>query len=100
MRMQVLNGQNGGDDFYRGQTFVGSDNHPVSYQEMVALCKSSGVYEGDVTFTGEPGMKGKTMDTSLTNERLDWKPKFSSFGSFTTDFKGQDFYSTFTREGE
>ena len=90
--MQILEGQ-GGDEYYRGQTFLGCDNNPVTFREMMDVATSSGVYEGQVKFTGEGG-GGKTVNNSATRQRLQWQPKFDSFKAFVQNAEGKDFYSS------
>jgi len=90
--VQVLEGDGAESEFYRGQAFTGSDNHPVKFRSMMDAVAESGVLKGSVEFTGteEPG--GKLMDSSKTDARLGFAPKYSSFESFFLEHKGADFY--------
>jgi len=84
---------------WRGRVFVGTDGHPLTFQEMVDACFASGVFSGSVKFTGPvppagTGM-GKRVNNDVTRELLGgWKPKYSSFVNFFVTTKGTDFYTT------
>lgn len=69
---------------YRGRVFVGSDNHPLTFQDMMDHCITSGVLQGQVTFTGaeDPSAPQKVVDNSWTRRQLGWEPKFNSFKDF------------------
>lgn len=45
---QVLMGEGNGGQPYRGQLVLGSDNHPVSFRDMMAACEASGLWPGQV----------------------------------------------------
>lgn len=93
MAVQILDGDGSSDVHYRKQIFMAADGHPVTFRNMMDLCKESGVYEGDVTFTGSEGAGGKEADNSKSRQQLAWQPQFDSFESFLNGHKGKDFYS-------
>jgi hypothetical protein len=61
---------------------------------MMDACISSGVFEGEVAFTGasDPSNKGKRVDNTATRQRLLWQPEYESFKAFLEQ-GGEDFYS-------
>lgn len=90
---QVLAGDGSADGAYCKQVFLGCDDHPITCQDVVDACKSSGLYQGDVIFRGQASQGGgKTVDSTRTRERLSWAPKYSSFLSFLRDHGGKDAY--------
>jgi len=94
--LQVLRRDGNSGQPWRGQTFFGSDNVPVTFADMMAACTDSGVFTGQVTFTAgaEAGL-GKKVDSSRSRAALGgWKPKYSSFRSFMEEQKGKDWYNT------
>lgn len=91
--MQILQGDGSDSEFHRGQAFTGSDNHPVSYRKMMDAVAESGVLEGSVEFTGTEEPSGKLMDSSQTDARLGFTPKYASFESFFLQNKGADVYN-------
>jgi hypothetical protein len=92
MPVQVLEGAGSADAFYRGEVFVGCDNSPLTFGEMMDYCKQSGVFPGDTKFTGEGG-GGKTMNSLATNDRLKWTPKYQSFKAVVLEAGAKDFYN-------
>ena len=90
--LQVLQGDGSDSEFYRGQAFTGSDNKPLTFRKMMDAVAESGVLEGSVDFTGTDKPSGKLMDSSQTDERLGFAPKYGSFDSFFLENKGADFY--------
>ena len=82
----------------RGQVFIGTDNHPTRFDDMMKACCESGVasLQGQVTWTvkeEDSPSKGKLVHNNKTREKLrGWKNKYESFASF---MKGgaKDFYS-------
>lgn len=63
----------------RGQVFLVSDGVPLTRQQ-IAVAASGG--SSQVVFTGGGGVDGKVYDTSKICQRLEWRPKHSSFTSF------------------
>jgi nucleoside-diphosphate-sugar epimerase len=96
--------------FYRGEVFLGCDNHPLTFDEMVRACESSGLpaYQppGRVKFTAlEPPAetkagRGKRAANDATRRRLGgWQPKYESFAQFFAPASkggagGQDWYGS------
>jgi nucleoside-diphosphate-sugar epimerase len=82
----------------RGHVFIGTDNHPVSFDDMIKACNESGVpaLQGAVTWTVSEEAstsKGKRVFNDKTREMLGgWKPKYESFVSFMKN-GAKDFYS-------
>lgn len=79
----------------RGQVFIGTDSHPVTFEDMIVACNESGVQalQGKVTWTvSEASSKGKRVYNEKTRKMLGWQPKYESFCAF---MKGgaKDFYS-------
>ncbi len=67
---------------------------PRLLQDMMEACTSSGVFQGEVNFTGsEASGLGKQVNNSKTLARLGWQPKYSSFKEFMMA-GGKDFYNT------
>lgn len=63
-------------------------------QDMMDACISSGVFQGEVKFTGSDASGlGKQVNNSKTLARLNWQPKYSSFKEFMSA-GGKDFYNT------
>lgn len=94
----ILRGDGAADGAYRGRVFVGADNHPLTFQEMVDACFASGLFSGAVNFTapapvGGVGL-GKRVNNNVTRQQLGWAPEFSSFREFFTVNKGIDFYTS------
>ncbi|KAF8059377.1 hypothetical protein HT031_005182 [Scenedesmus sp. PABB004] len=82
---------------YRGQVFVGTDGHPLTFEDMVAACAQSGLFPGaaPVTFTGGPeGGVGKRVSNDATRARLGgWAPRHASFRDFFIAGRGADYYA-------
>eukprot|EP00878_Enallax_costatus_P035525 GHUV01039663.1.p1 GENE.GHUV01039663.1~~GHUV01039663.1.p1 ORF type:complete len:189 (-),score=21.38 GHUV01039663.1:338-904(-) len=99
MAFAILKGDGKADgQGFRGQVSVGTDGHPLTFQEMTDACFASGLFgEGSVKFTGTPeigGGKGKVVDNERSRELLGgWKPKYASFKQFFAD-GGKDYYNT------
>lgn len=83
---------------YRGQVFVGTDNNPLTFQEMVDACFESGLFgSGSVKFTGTPETNGlgKVVNNEHTRSQLGgWQPKYSSFKDFFLKQGGKDYYNS------
>jgi hypothetical protein len=90
---QVLDGAGSGDAIYRGQVFVGCDDVPITYKQMMEYCQDSGVYEGITKFLGTDAPTGKSADGRATKARLGWAPKYTTFKKFVIEAKGKDFYN-------
>lgn len=94
--LQILRGDGAPEGQpYRAQVFIGADNHPSTFQDMMDACFKSGVFEGSVTFTGTPETSGlgKRVNNTATRQRLGWMPKYNSFQEFF--YAGaKDFYNT------
>lgn len=83
---------------YRGRVFVGTDGHPLTFEQMVDSCLQSGLFSGSVKFTapapeGGVGL-GKRVSNEVTRRQLGWAPKYSSFQDFFLVNKGTDFYTS------
>lgn len=97
--MAVLAGDGSeGGKGWRRQVFVGTDGHPLTFQEMVDACFASGLFSGSVKFTGAPdttpGGKGKVVNNTATRAKLGgWSPKYTSFRQFFMD-GGKDYYNS------
>jgi nucleoside-diphosphate-sugar epimerase len=84
---------------WRGRVFVGTDGHPLTFDEMVEACFASGVFSGAVKFTGAAPTDGTGLGKRVSNattRRLlgGWQPKYSSFKDFFVTTKGSDFYTS------
>eukprot|EP00466_Bigelowiella_natans_P015912 jgi/Bigna1/34229/e_gw1.4.106.1 len=69
----------------RGSIFLGSDDKPVTRQQICEAALSHPSYGSKFqmpTFTAQFGAKGKRYDNSATRETLKWQPKFKSFDEF------------------
>lgn len=70
----------------RGQTFLISDGHPQTRRQICEAALKSAIYRDHAmpTFASEPDSTrpGKQYDGSLSNEALQWKPKYESFDKF------------------
>jgi nucleoside-diphosphate-sugar epimerase len=89
----VLQGA-GSEEGYRGQIFVGCDNAPVTFVDMMKACTDCGAFEGSVQFSGTDPASGKRMYNHRTRDQLGWKPKHSSFVDFMHTCKAQDWYAS------
>jgi hypothetical protein len=91
-------GSSDGSSTYRSKIFVGTDGHPLTFQEMVDSCFESGLFgQGSVKFTGTPETSGlgKVVHNESTREQLGgWVPKYESFKSFFLVNKGKDYYNS------
>lgn len=68
---------------YRGRTFLGVDNHPLSRQEVMDCVNRSGKYDKEFQgFTGTDDPLGKRMNNSKTRAEVGWEPKYASFARF------------------
>jgi len=78
---------------YRSEVFLGCDNMPITFEEMMKQIESSGQLSGSTKFTGASGpSKGKNMNNNATRKQLQWEPKFSGgVGKFFAD-GGKDWY--------
>jgi nucleoside-diphosphate-sugar epimerase len=90
----VLKGQGADDKKYRSEVFVGCDDAPISFEDMMAAISRSGVLEGTAVFTEREsgGNLGKKMSNEKTREQLGWSPKYPSIASFFEESKGEDWY--------
>jgi nucleoside-diphosphate-sugar epimerase len=100
-------GQQPANSMFRGEIFLGCDNHPLTFDEMVRACESSGLaaYQppGKVKFTGPPppegaaAGRGKRANNDATRRRLGgWTPKYDSFEAFFSPegAHGKDWYGS------
>ncbi|KAL2335694.1 hypothetical protein Fmac_016907 [Flemingia macrophylla] len=68
---------------FRGQIFLGSDNHPLSRQEMMDLVNKSGKFNKKFDkFIGTDGPLGKRLNNTKTRQVVGWEPKYPSFARF------------------
>jgi nucleoside-diphosphate-sugar epimerase len=90
----VLKGQGAEGQRYRSQVFVGCDDKPVAFEEMMASIEKSGVLPGQVVFTEKDGggNLGKKMTNGATRRQLQWSPKYSSIVDFFEEHQANDWY--------
>ncbi|GIL64354.1 hypothetical protein Vafri_18326 [Volvox africanus] len=98
MGAAILRGDGSGP--FRSRVFLGADGHPVTFEDMVEACFSSGVFPRTaVTFTGsfpEGGSSGRGKRVANDASRLalgGWRPRYASFAEFMAA-GGKDFYNT------
>lgn len=89
--MQALKGSSTGP--FKGEVFIGCDDHPLTFQEMMDACTEYGPFEGEVQFSGIPSAPGKTVDSKASRAKLRWAPKYTSFVEFMKTTSGKDWYS-------
>lgn len=92
----VLSGSGNADNApYRGRAFLGCDDQPTTFQDMMDVIAESGVLPGKVTFTGPAGpSQGKRTKNEATRQQLQWQPKYKNIGEFFKGSgKGEDWYS-------
>lgn len=91
----VLRGDGCPGGYYRARVFLGADNQPVTFSDMMdAFFASPASSGGSVEFTGSPqGGRGKRVDASATWAALGWAPRWASFAAFL-GAGGQDWYSS------
>lgn len=98
LALAILRGDGNSSNAYRGQIFVGTDGHPLTFTDMVDACFASGLFgSGSVKFTGTPetGGLGKVVSNESTRQQLGgWKPKYESFKSFFFENGGKDYYNS------
>lgn len=92
----VVSGEGSGP--FRGQVFIGCDNHPVTFQDMMTACTASNVpsLQGEVRWTlpESESTKGKKVSNPKTREILGgWKPKYDSFEQFVKVNGAKDIYN-------
>ncbi|GFR46023.1 hypothetical protein Agub_g7282 [Astrephomene gubernaculifera] len=94
----ILRGDGSGP--FRGRVFVGTDGQPVTFEDMVEACFSSGVFpRAPVTFTGafpeDPRVgRGKVVSNPATRAALGgWAPRYPSFAAFMAA-GGKDWYGS------
>ena len=83
-----------GSGYYRGEVFLGCDNKPVTFADMMKAIEASGQLPGKTTFSGEEGpVKGKRMSNDATKKQLQWEPVYG--GGIEEFFAqgGHDWYS-------
>ncbi|XP_052208735.1 uncharacterized protein LOC127812339 isoform X2 [Diospyros lotus] len=67
----------------RNKIFLGTDNHPVSRQDVMDLVSKSGKFSKKFQgFTGTSGPLGKKLNNAKTQKELGWEPKYQSFAQF------------------
>ena len=93
--LQILEGSGKEDGPYRGSVFLGSDDSPISFADMIAACAETGKFGegGLVEFTETGGPAGKMVTSRRSKDILKWQPKYSSFGAFMRETGAKDFYS-------
>ncbi|XP_014507665.1 uncharacterized protein LOC106767317 isoform X1 [Vigna radiata var. radiata] len=68
---------------FRGQIFLGCDNHPLSRQQMMDLVNESGKFNKKFDkFTGTDDPLGKRLNNTKTRQVVGWEPKYPSFAGF------------------
>ena len=84
------------DGLYRSEIFVGCDDMPISFEDMMASISRAGLegLEGEVSFTEQDGAgnSGKLMSNARTREMLGWEPKYTSIDKFFEGVRGEDWY--------
>ena len=90
----VLKGQGAEGQQYRSRVFVGCDDKPVTFEDMMASIEKSGVLPGHVVFTEKDGggNLGKKMTNDATRRQLQWSPKYSSIVDFFKEHQANDWY--------
>eukprot|EP00892_Ulva_mutabilis_P009982 jgi/Ulvmu1/7356/UM036_0016.1 len=78
---------------FRREIFIGGDDSPLTFQEMMDVCLEYGPFSGSVEFTGTPAPRGKTVNSRASKDKLQWNPKYSSFIQFMKATGGQDWYA-------
>ena len=53
---------------------MGTDNKPVTREQLMLSVEASGKYEGSCSFTESEGPIGRVMNNSITREALGWEP--------------------------
>ena len=78
---------------YRSKVFLGCDNMPITFEDMMKQIESSGQLSGSTKFTGAAGpVKGKKMNNNAIRKQLQWEPKYTGgIGKFFAD-GGKDWY--------
>lgn len=70
---------------YPDQIFLGSDNSPLTRNELVFLYAQTLKHNSICKFVGHQGALGKKVNNSLTRRTLNWAPNYSSFKDFVLD---------------
>ncbi len=93
--MAALMGKGSTDRIYRSEIFVGCDDAPVTFEDMMAAVETSGVLPGKAVFTEKEGSSnlGKIVSNTRTREQLEWSPKYKTVCSFFQN-GGEDWYSS------
>ena len=92
----ILKGQGSPNDGkYRSKTFVGCDDLPVTFQDMMDAIAESGQLPGKVVFTEaqSPDNLGKLMSNDASRQELNWSPKYPSIIDFFKVQHGKDWYA-------
>jgi len=90
----VLKGRGAEGQRYRSRVFVGCDDKPVTFEDMMASIEKSGILSGHVVFTEKDGSDslGKKMTNDATRRQLQWSPKYSSIIAFFEEHRANDWY--------
>ncbi|KAL6757910.1 hypothetical protein V8C86DRAFT_2613010, partial [Haematococcus lacustris] len=96
LAVSVLAGEGTGP--FRERVFLGCDNHPIKFRDMIEACYKSPQFagQGPVTWLQPDGgaSQGKRADNSATRDALGgWAPKYDSFSAFMAEHGGRDWYS-------
>lgn len=98
MAAAILRGDGSGP--FRGRAFIGCDDAPVTFADMMEACSSSGVFpQATVSFTGSfpegsTAGRGKRVNNSASRAALGgWAPRYSSFAAFMAA-GAKDYYNT------
>jgi nucleoside-diphosphate-sugar epimerase len=67
---------------YPAQFFLGSDNSPLTRNELVSLSAQIIKSSSTCKFLGQQGPIGKRVNNSLTRKALGWIPQYPSFKDF------------------
>ncbi|MEW5314259.1 MAG: hypothetical protein WDW38_005770 [Sanguina aurantia] len=89
----ILRGSSSGP--FRNRLFLGCDNHPLTYQDMMTAYESSAAFTwpGPCEFTEKTGAGlTRLSNNSATRQELSWEPKYASFAAFMAA-GGQDVYN-------
>jgi len=73
-----------GPEICRGRVFLVSDGHPMTRQEICQSALQARAYRGRKApkFVGTEDALGKVYDGTMTNQLLDWSPKYESLDAF------------------
>ena len=76
-----------------GSTYLASDDEPVTRENLCKAAIASGTIKDAVmpTFASSTGAPGKIIDSSKTEELLQWSPRYPSFQEYMYDLGGIEY---------